>query len=137
MKIKRIIFSIGVMCMVSVAFSQTDSTAPVDTVYESTAVDEDAKYPGGDAAMDRYIDKNMVFSDRAYKFAKSGTVIIGFIVEKDGSLSHIRCLHRRKVGYGVEESCMKIFEQMPAWQPAKIDGKPVRLKTTKSVRMNL
>ncbi|MBO6516217.1 MAG: hypothetical protein JJ975_06675 [Bacteroidia bacterium] len=137
----RTVFALWFVCLGSLLYGQTDSVSteviPDDTVYTMDAVDNMASFPGGDAALDRYIDSKLSFSDRAYKYAKSGTVIIGFTVEKDGKLSNIRCLHRRRVGYGVEESCMKVFREMPAWKPAQIGDDYVRVRSDKSIRLNL
>ena len=63
--------------------------------------------------MDEYISKHLKIPNKAYKKAKSGTVIVEFVVEKDGSLTGIHCINVEKVGYGVEESVIKMFKRMP------------------------
>ncbi len=125
-----------VLCVFSLlvagsAYSQyeydTTEIVEQDPIYPEDSLKVKATYPGGWAAMDRYIDQHVEYSDRAYKFAKSGTIVIGFVVEKDGDLTNLQSLHRRRVGYGVEEAVIKVLEDMPLWKPALVDGKPVRM----------
>jgi protein TonB len=128
----RLLFAFTIsIAFAGVAYSQYDyDTVEVveqDPIYPEDSLKVKATYPGGWAAMDRYIESHVEYHDRAYKLAKSGTVIIGFVVEKDGDLTNIKSLHRRRVGYGVEEAIMKVLDEMPLWKPALIDGKPVRM----------
>lgn len=100
------------------------------------AVQQTAGFPGGDAAMDRFIDENLYVSDIASDEASSGTVLVAFTVEKDGSLSNIKVASKRKIGYGVEEEVLKVFKKMPKWSPALQRDKPVRMSFSKPVRLN-
>ncbi|MBO6515156.1 MAG: TonB family protein [Bacteroidia bacterium] len=107
-----------------------------DEVFKWYQVQEKAKFPGGDAAMDRFIDDNIVIPDIAYEEAESGTVLVGFTVEKNGQLTNIRILSKRKIGYGVEEAAIKVIKKMPRWTPALQRDKPARMAFTKPIRLN-
>jgi protein TonB len=108
-----------------------------DDVCKWYQVEVRAQFPGGDEAMDEYISKHLKIPNKAYKKAKSGTVMVEFVVEKDGSLSGIRCSNVEKVGYGVEESIIKMFKGMPRWKPATFrGGKPARMQFSKPIRVN-
>ena len=53
-----------------------------------------------------------------------GTVWVEFVVEKDGSLSHIKVL--RGVHPALDSEAVSMVRQMPAWIPGKQRGEIVR-----------
>ncbi|WP_313808084.1 energy transducer TonB [Flavobacterium sp.] len=55
-------------------------------------------------------------------------VMLGFVVEKDGSLTDIRVL--RDPGYGVGKIAEKVLRSMPKWKPAVQNGRSVRSQFT-------
>lgn len=117
---------------------EVEEEGPEETneVFQWFQVQEQAKFPGGDAAMDKFIDENMVIPDIAYEEAESGTVLIGFTVEKDGRLTNVKVLSKRAIGFGVEKAAVDAFKKMPKWTPALQRDKPVRMSFQKPVRLN-
>ena len=63
------------------------------------------------------------------------TVYVGFVVEKDGTLSDIKVL--RGIGGGCDEEAIRMVEMMPKWKPGKQRGKEVRVPFTMPVRFKL
>ena len=57
-----------------------------------------------------------------------GTVHVEFIVEKDGSISHIKAADGP--GYGSEQEAERVMALSPKWKPAYQNGKPVKLGLT-------
>ena len=56
--------------------------------------------------------------------AGSYTVIIQFVVDKEGNISEIKPLTNR--GYGMEKEVIRILEKSPKWTPAYQDNRPVK-----------
>ena len=79
-------------------------------------------FPGGEEKWKQYIaaalDKSVPVKNNAPKGDYS--VIVRFIVRKDGTLSDIKAL--TKFGYGMEEEAMRIIRQGPRWVPASQNG---------------
>ncbi len=119
-----------------VEVEEDEGPEETDEVFKWYQVQEKAQFPGGDKAMDKFIDENLVIPDIAFEEAESGTVLVGFTVEKDGSLSNIRILSKRKIGYGVEQAAIKCIKKMPRWKPALQRDKPARMAFTKPIRLN-
>ena len=94
-----------------------------DGVYQ--IVDEMPQYPGGEAAMMDYVAQNVVYPKEAQEKGISGRVFVGFIVEKDGSVSEVKVL--RGIGGGCDEEAVRVIKAMPKWKPGKMKGKPVRV----------
>jgi TonB family protein len=95
-------------------------------VYQT--VDEMPQYPGGDEAMMEYVAKNVVYPQEARDKEISGRVFVGFIVEKDGSVSNVKAV--RGIGGGCDEEAVRVVSAMPKWKPGKQDGQPVRVSYT-------
>lgn len=86
-------------------------------------------FPGGEAALMKYLADNTVYPQRAKEAGISGTVYITFVIETDGHVSSIAVL--REVGGGCTEEAIRVVSKMPRWEPGRQRGKAVR------VRMNL
>ena len=90
------------------------------------AVENMPEYPGGFDAMFDFINANLVYPQEAIDAGIEGRVFVGFVVEKDGSVSSIKLL--RGIGYGCDEAAMDVVRKMPKWKPATQRGKPVRVQ---------
>ena len=88
-------------------------------------VEEMPMFPGGEQAMMDYVSKNVVYPSEAQEKGISGRVFVGFIVEKDGSVSNVKVL--RGIGGGCDEEAVRVIKAMPKWKPGKMKGKPVRV----------
>jgi Gram-negative bacterial TonB protein C-terminal len=89
-------------------------------------VEVEAAYPGGDKAWIQFLVQNLDAGIAAKKRAPVGayTVIVQFIVNKDGTISDITSLTNH--GYGMEAEVIKVLKKSPNWKPAKQNGKTVR-----------
>jgi protein TonB len=90
-----------------------------------TKVENEAAFPGGEAAWRRYLEKNLNASTPVDNGAPEGTyqVIVRFIVSKDGSISDVQA--ETKHGYGMEDEAVKIIKKGPKWTPALQNGRNV------------
>ncbi len=89
-------------------------------------VEIEASYPGGDKAWIRFLQLNLDAGVPAKKKAPVGvyTVVIQFVVDKDGNVSDIKPL--TKHGYGMEEEVVSVLKKSTRWKPAVQDGRKVR-----------
>ena len=93
-----------------------------------TWAEEMPKFQGSDAALLNFIAKNIKYPSIAIKAGIKGRVILGFIVEKDGSLSDISIL--KGIGGGCDEEAVKVLKLTGKWNPGKQNGIPVRVRMT-------
>jgi len=84
-----------------------------------------AEFPGGITAWQRYLEKNLDPETAINNGAGEGTytVVISFIVSKDGTISNV--IPATKIGYGLEEEAIKIIKKGPKWVPARQNGQQV------------
>ena len=83
-------------------------------------------FPGGNAIWKKYLERNLDASIPLKKKAPDGiyTVVIQFIVDKEGSISDVRSL--TKHGYGMEEEALRVIKAGPGWTPAVQNGRVVK-----------
>ena len=115
----------------------TDIVAPESNPEEEiyVFVSEYPEFPGGEEALYKYIDDNLRYPAKAREEGITGTVVIRFVVEKDGSLSNVQIA--REIGGGCGAEAKRIVEGMPKWKPGRQDGRIVRTEFTLPVQFRL
>ncbi len=75
-------------------------------------------YPGGDTSLRSYLEKNLNASTVVGKSAKKGTytVVIRYVVSKDGTISDIQC--ENDPGYGMCQEAVRLMKKRKPWTPA-------------------
>ena len=123
-----------------------------DTIYNVPAVR--AQYPGGDSEVFKFLSENVRYPKLCQYFGVQGRVIVRFVIEKDGSITHIEKVRgagktlsevevtsykqehpdspeQLKAGQDLGdllfEEAKRVMELMPKWEPGKDkDGNAVR-----------
>lgn len=90
-----------------------------------TKVEVEAGFPGGDGAWRNYLQKNLNTEVPADNGAGEGTytVIVKFVVSRDGSLSDISC--ESDPGYGICQEAIRVIKKTKNWTPAIQNGRNV------------
>ena len=120
-------FAVSMACQTGMAQEKTnvqekDTTAPVFHVVEYLP-----EFPGGEDSLKKFLVDNIVYPKRAVEQEWEGRVVIGFVVEVDGSLSGIKVL--RSSGHVIlDEEALRVAKSMPNWIPGKQRGKNVRVQ---------
>lgn len=84
----------------------------------------EAFFDGGDKAWAKFLQKNIVFPDRARNLNKNGTVVIQFIVDTKGNVTNVEVV--QSVEYSLDEEAIRIIKKSPKWNPAYMDGHNVK-----------
>ena len=90
-----------------------------------TKVEVDAAYPGGEASWRRYLTNSLDADVPVNNGAPAGTytVIVRFIVARDGSVSDV--VAETSHGYGMEQESVKAIKKSGKWTPAIQNGRNV------------
>jgi protein TonB len=96
-----------------------------------TVVEQQAQFPGGDAAMMKWISDRI--NQKGYPQMEkeagiSGTCYVTFVVERDGSITNIKLLRGVSGGPGYNKLAQDVVKEMPAWKPGKQNGHEVRVQ---------
>ena len=104
-----------------------------DKVY--VVVEQMPAFPGGDAALMKYLSENIKYPKAAEKAGEQGRVVVNFIVEKDGAISNVNVV--RSVTPTLDAEAVRVIKAMPKWVPGKQDGQFVRVKYNVPVSFRL
>jgi len=89
-------------------------------------VEQMPTFPGGDAALLKYLSDNIHYPTVAAENGVQGRVVIGFVVEKDGSITDVNVMKSRDPS--LDREAMRVVKSMPKWIPGKQNGSNVRVK---------
>ena len=89
-------------------------------------VEDKPVFPGGDAAMYKFLGKNIDYPQTARRMGLEGRVFVQFIVLQDGSLGNIQVL--RGVSPDIDEEARRVVSSMPTWTSGKQRGRDVNVK---------
>lgn len=81
-------------------------------------------FPGGEPALFKYIAEHLEYPELARENKITGTVIVTFDIEKDGSLTNIRVT--KDIGGNCGKEAMRIVSTLPKWIPAEHNGQKVK-----------
>ena len=113
---------------------QVVETEPEEqTIFE--VVEQMPEFPGGNAALMQYLNKNIKYPVIAQEQGVQGRVIVQFVVNKDGSIVDAQVV--RSVDPYLDKEAIRVINTMPKWTPGKQRGKPVRVKFTVPVAFRL
>ncbi|MCE7063446.1 M56 family metallopeptidase [Dyadobacter sp. CY343] len=116
--------------------SQTAQPATPKTNTDGLAIAEQKpQFPGGHQAMLEYLKTNTKYPESASKALVSGSVFVRFTVAEEGSIGNIVIV--RGVGFGLDAEAIRLVKNMPKWEPAIQNGKPLSVAQNIEIRFDL
>ena len=91
-----------------------------------TVVEVMPSFPGGESALMKYLQSNTQYPTVAAENGVQGRVIVGFVVERDGSITDVNIM--RGADPSLDREAMRVVRSMPRWNPGKQNGSAVRVK---------
>ena len=89
-------------------------------------VEQMPSFPGGPAALMKYLSENMRYPAVAEENGIQGRVTVQFVIEKDGSVTDVRTM--KSVDPALDREAERVVKSMPKWIPGKQNGSAVRVK---------
>ena len=86
-------------------------------------VEEMPMFPGGDAALLKYIAENVIYPDSAKAYNIQGRVIVRFAVTSEGTVNKASIL--KGVSADLDNEALRVVESLPKFRPGKQGGKAV------------
>lgn len=109
----------------------TPPTPPVVKVAEKKAEkakivefpDVEAEFPGGQAALMKFIQSNVQYPETSIDMDEQGKVYLSFVVGLDGKISQVKVA--KGVSTDLDREAKRVVRSMPNWIPGEADGKKV------------
>ena len=102
---------------------------------ERNTIDKEPEFPGGQEAFNKFVAENLRYPKIASENGVEGTVVLKFVVEENGSITHIEI--SRDIGNGCGMEAQRLVRSMPRWTPGQHQGRPVRTQYTLPVLFKL
>lgn len=98
-----------------------------------TVVQIPAEFPGGLPAWTKYLERNLNRDLPVNNGAPPGkyTVVVSFIVDKNGGISEVQA--ENDPGYGTKEEAVRVIKKGPAWKAAVQNGRNVIYRHKQSI----
>lgn len=98
-------------------------------------VDEMPEFPGGDAALRKYIVGVVKYPELAHENGIQGKVFVNFVVTKSGNIANA------KIAKGVDpildKEALRVINSLPVWKPGKQNGQAVNVSYTVPINFTL
>ncbi|MBC5775946.1 energy transducer TonB [Pontibacter sp. KCTC 32443] len=93
------------------------------------------EYEGGFDALAKYMGRKMIYPGAARSAGIEGTVVVSFVVSRNGAIEDVKVL--KGLGFGTDEEAMRVVRSMPRWKPGKQNGTPVAVRYTLPIKFAL
>lgn len=120
----------------------TDGKCTGGTCYDSTGVavayypyEQMPLFPGGEKELLYFIGHNLRYPVVAQENGVQGTVILRFVITKEGKVDNITIL--RSLSIETDREAYRVVAALPDWTPGKQEGEPVNVYYTLPIKYRL
>jgi outer membrane biosynthesis protein TonB len=101
-------------------------------VYATTEVSKQAQFPGGDAALEQYLQKNKATPEEVKLRDLKGRVTVRFVLKADGRIGATEVIN--SLCQSCDDEALRLVRSFPRWQPALgYDDQPVAVSQSVNV----
>ncbi|MBK9994167.1 MAG: energy transducer TonB [Saprospiraceae bacterium] len=115
--------------------SVVDEPPVVKPTVNQTYAEVMPEFEGGYEALLKYLQKNIKYPSIAKENQIEGKVVLNFVVNTEGELSHVSVI--RGIGGGCDEEAIRVVSAMPKWKPGRHNGKTVPVRFTLPISFRL
>jgi TonB family protein len=93
------------------------------------------EFQGGREALMQYLLQNLQYPETARKVNVEAIALVSFTVDKNGDIRNAQSL--KNIGYGIDKEALRVVNEMPRWNPAVQNGKPVEMEYTLEINFKI
>ena len=134
---KRVLLILALLFTYVMVNAQSNTGSKEKTSNEKIydVVEIPPSFPGGQAALLAWIASHVNYPQKAMESRIEGRIIVGFVIECDGSVSQAKII--RSVDPLLDKEAERVVASMPKWTPGRQNGKKVRVKCNVPVNFKL
>ena len=106
-----------------------------EEVVDNSIVEVPASYPGGEAAVLKFVSENLIYPIEARNAGLQGTVVLRFIIEKDGSIGQI--VVRKSLSKECDQAAAQVVSKLKRFTPAEQQGHKMKVWYTLPIRFSI
>lgn len=115
------------------AVGSFEAKPDINGVYD--IVEQMPSFPGGDRKLMEYLASSIQYPPECKESCIQGRVIVTFVVERDGSISHAKVA--KSLDPRLDAEALRVVNAMPKWIPGRQGGVTVAVKYTIPVTFRL
>jgi protein TonB len=100
-----------------------------------TSVEQMPQFPGGEAALMKYLSSHINYPPMAAENNVQGRVVVQFVVGKDGKVGEVKVV--RSVDKDLDKEAVRVCKSLPKFTPGRQNGQAVRVWYTLPVTFKL
>jgi len=108
---------------------------PVDDDKVFEVVEQKPQFPGGDAALMKYLGEHIRYPAMAQENNIQGVVVVQFVVTKTGAIGEVKVVRPRDPD--LDKEAVRVVKTLPKFVPGKMNGHAVNVWYTLPVRFKL
>lgn len=121
---KKIALVLLIACVaIGMAAQTAETSRNTRSTYVYKSVEQMPIFPGGDAALMKYIDSHIQFPKDAADMDYQGKVIVQFVVTSTGEIGEVKVV--RSVYKSLDEEAIRLCKSLPKFIPGRQNGQPV------------
>jgi protein TonB len=93
------------------------------------------EFPGGEAALMKYLKSHVIYPPMAAKNDVQGHVIAQFVVNEDGSVGEVKVV--RSLDKDLDREAIRVVKSLPKFTPGRQNGEAVNVWYTLPVPFKL
>lgn len=105
------------------------------TVEIFTLVEQMPQFPGGDAALMKYLSSHIKYPPMAVENNVHGRVVVQFVIDKTGKVGEVKVI--RSVDKDLDKEAVRVCMSLPKFTPGRQNGQPVAVWYTLPVTFKL
>lgn len=110
-----------------------EKKAEPEQVFKS--VEQMPTFPGGDAALMKYLSSHLQYPTMAQENGVQGTVVVQFVVTKTGKVGEVKVV--RSVDRDLDKEATRVCRSLPNFVPGRQNGQAVNVWYTLPVKFKL
>ena len=110
----------------SISSAMTQSVGNRISEWMGDIVEHHPSFPGGQQALLDFLRQNVNYPEQAKKDSIEGRVVVGFVIDTDGSITDPKIV--RSVHPLLDAEALWVVKLMPKWEPGSENGTPVKVK---------
>lgn len=132
MKTIKALLIIAALCISTDAYSADKNP---EKCYNIAMIEQKPEFPGGEAAMYRWLSENTVYPANAVNDSVEGRVVVEFEITTEGRTENARVLRGRHPD--LDKEALRVVSAMPLWKPGRNNGYPVNVTYTLPVTFRM
>lgn len=108
---------------------------PVDDNKIFEVVEQNPVFPGGEAALLKYVADHIRYPAMAQENNIQGRVVVQFVVTKTGSIGQVKVV--RSKDPDLDREAVRVVKSLPKFTPGKMNGHPVNVWYTLPINFKL